>query len=107
MLLAGNPPHEGANPNQAILPELNEDFSQCLAQGVNAAAADDLKKLVRQKVTEANVSDLAVTKDATFEPDVVTLAFSDRVRAFAWVTKPLAGIPLKTAPSTLCGLCIS
>ena len=63
-----------------------------------------MKELVRQKVTEANASDIAVTKDATFEPDVVTLAFSDRVRAFAWVTEPLAGIPLKTAQSTLCGL---
>lgn len=90
VLLASRPEAGSDTPNLAVLPALKTDFEEYLSQPVNAAACDDLKELVRQKIVEANASTEAWSKAATMEADNVTLAFSDRLRACVWVVEALA-----------------
>jgi hypothetical protein len=101
LLLAARPAVDSLTPTIAALPPLVEEFEKYLAQAVNAAAADDLRELVRQQITLANTSTSSVTKDATLEPDNVTLAFSDRLRTFLWLVEPLNATTKEMASNLL------
>jgi hypothetical protein len=56
---------------------------------------------VRQQITLANTSISSVTKDATLEPDNVTLAFSNRLRTFLWLVEPLNATTKEMASNLL------
>ena len=101
LLLAGRPPVGAPNPDVAVLPPLRDEFVAYLGMGQSAAASEDLREMVRQKVVVANAARVAQDKDATFEADNVTLAFSDRVRAFRWVVEQLRIISHTSAKDNL------
>lgn len=89
ILLASLPIEGAVNPGVVTLPQLCPEFEAYLSQSIGAAAADDLRELVRQKLTIANASGQSWDKDVTLEADNITLAFSDRIRTFAWLTDSL------------------
>ena len=82
-------PLEGAPGTAALLPDLKPTFVEYLAQGTSATAADDLRELFRAELSELHGSSLAVNKGVTLEVDNFTLALSDKIRTFGWLTEKL------------------
>jgi hypothetical protein len=101
LLLAGHQPKGGPNPDVAVLPALHPEFDAYLGQGIGAPASDDLRELVRQRLTLSNASNHCWDKDVTLEADNITLAFSDRVRTFAWLVESLRITSFPTAQNLL------
>ena len=65
--------------DQAIVPELLPEFAAYLSKSSSAIASDDLKELVKSRLTVANASAVCLDKDATLEPENITLALSNLV----------------------------
>ncbi|CAB9523035.1 unknown protein [Seminavis robusta] len=84
------------------LPDLKEDFTSYLRSGSSSTAGDDLRELIKARLVMANASDRAVDTSVTFRPDNVTLAFSDRIRTFAWLAVRLLSASHATARTNLC-----
>ena len=101
ILLASKPEADTETPNVAILPELSDEFIKYLGQSGGAAASDDLRELFRTKLAVANTSTQCLEKDVTLEPDNLTLAFSDRVRTFAWLAEKLRTTSFSAAKNQL------
>ena len=97
LLLAGPPAAGGPDAGIAVVPELADPFSQYLQVGTGSAAAEDLRELVRSRITVANSSATALDKDVTWEADNVTLAFSDRIRTFTWLVERASTVALPIA----------
>lgn len=89
LLLAGLPLAEAAQQANMTLPELLEAFIRFLEQGTSSTAADDVKEQFRAVLVLAQNSDLAVNQGVTLEADNLTLAFSDKMRTFAWLIEKL------------------
>jgi hypothetical protein len=101
LLLAGAPLANAAVPDSVALPVLCDEFKAYLAIASSATAGDDLKELIRSKLTIANSSPASIDKDVTLEPDNITLAFSDRLRTFAWLHDKLVSTSHVGAKSML------
>lgn len=101
ILLGGAPLATSTTPDQVVLPELLESFTEYLGKSSSATAGEDLRELVKSQLTVANASDLALDKDVTLEPENITLAFSDRVRTFSWLTEKLVSTSLAGAQGVL------
>ena len=101
LLLGGNPPADSDTPDLAILPQINDDFSEYLRMASGAAAADELKEMARTAVREANASRICISKDVTFDADAVTLAFSDRIRTFQFIGDRLVSLSKTHAQTNL------
>lgn len=105
LLLAASPPAPvgdgAAHQVQAILPELREEFVAYLSVASSATAGDDLKELIRSRLSIANGSLTSIDKDVTLEPDNITLAFSDRLRTFTWLSEKLICTSPAGAKATL------
>ena len=101
LLLAAPPAPGGPDAALAVIPELAEAFTQYLAIGTGSAAAEDLRELVRSRITVANGAETALEKDVTLEADNITLAFSDRIRTFTWLVERASSVSLPIARSCL------
>jgi hypothetical protein len=101
LLLAGTPLEGSVHPERAVLPGLKEEFRAYTTVNSSATAADDLKELVRSRLSIANAAGTAIDKDVTLEPDNITLAFSDRVRTFNWLLDKLVCTKLPIAQASL------
>jgi len=101
LLFGTLPAPDSETPLMAVLPDIKEEFQACLKLSTGAAAADELKEMTRTAVRCANASRICVLKDVTFDPDCVTLAFSDRVRTFSFVADRLVSLTQKHAETNL------
>jgi hypothetical protein len=97
LLLAA--PNPGGD--RAVLPDIKDDFKAYTSVPSSATAADDLKELVRSRLAVANGSDYSIDKDVTLEAENITLAFSDRLRTFTWLSEKLANSSAAGARSSL------
>ena len=88
-LLLAQEPADGDS--HVVLPQLSSTFLTYLAEPTSATAADDLREIVRNRVTILSKSMLSRDKDATWEADNVTVAFSERLKGARWLTEPLPG----------------
>lgn len=100
-LLASRPLPGAPDQDNAVLPVLKQPLLDYLNEHNNATAADDFKELVRNRVAACNASTTCYDKDATFEPEMVTLAYSDRFRAFFWLMERIHATSKVSAHSTL------
>jgi hypothetical protein len=89
LLLAAKPPPGGANPDQMILPDLRDEFKAYLSVPGNAAAGEDLRELIKSRLSLANALDTSLDRDVTLEAENITLAFSDRMRVFGFLSEKL------------------
>ena len=101
ILLAQAPTEGTADMGTMVLPDIVDTFSVYLTQSNGASASEDLRELLRAKITMANTSPSRLEGDVTLEADNGTLAFSDRVRTFAWLVEKLRTTNLKTVQNTL------
>ena len=101
LLLASSPSSVGGATDQAVLPELLPEFAAYLSKSSSAIAADDLKELVKSRLTLANASSVCLDKDATLEPENVTLALSNLVRTFGFLSEKLVSTSYIGAQSSL------
>ena len=85
----------GPSPTVVILPNLKKEFVTYLEESTGAAAADDLKEIVRNRTLAVARSLLASDRDVTFEADLITLAWSDRIRSFSWLAERFTFIQKK------------
>lgn len=98
LLLASAPP---PGTDIATLPDLRDEFKAYVSVSSSATAGDDLRELVRSRLTVANGSHASVDRDVTLEPENITLAFSDRVRCFGWLHEKLISTSHAGAKSSL------
>jgi hypothetical protein len=89
LLLAGAPTADSVHPDHAVLPDLRDEFKAYLTVASSAVAGDDLRELVKSRLSIANGSHISIDKDTTLESDNITLAFSDRVRTFGFLSEKL------------------
>jgi hypothetical protein len=87
--------------DQAILPDLFQEFFSYLAVPSSATAAEDFREAVKSHLNVANASDISLDCDVTLEPENITLAFSDWVRIFAWLYEKLINTSPTVGRSTL------
>ncbi|CAB9530401.1 unknown protein [Seminavis robusta] len=102
ILLAGLPIGDTDDTAAMVLPDLREEFSAYLSMGSSSTAGDDLRELVKARLVLSNASDRAVDSSVTFRPENITLAFSDRIRTFSWLSVRLLSASFTTAQSNLC-----
>ena len=101
ILLGGDPLPPPDGDDLALLPPLKTDFVAYLRMGSGASAADELKELTRTAIRDANSSRISICRDATFDSDAVTLAFSDRLRTFQFLTDRLVTLSKTHAQTNL------
>lgn len=101
LFLASAPPTGSDQPEIAVLPVLREGFSAYLSIPSSATAGDELREQFKSRLSVSNSSHLSVDKDVTLEPENITLAFSDRVRIFCWLSEKLVSTSHPGAKATL------
>jgi hypothetical protein len=98
LFLAGEPT-DGTD--CVIFPELSPDFVKYLGMPNSAIASLELQELFRSRLVLANHSTQSVDKDVTLETGNVTVAFSDRVRTYGFLTDKLVRVTYETARNQL------
>lgn len=101
LLLAAAPAADAAHPDRVVLPDLRDEFKSYLTVASSATAGDDLREIIKSRLTLANNSQTSIDKDVTLEPENITLAFSDRVRTFSWLSERLVSTSHVGAKGTL------
>ena len=101
ILMSALPLAGAAQQDNMVLPELKGPFKEFLNQGTSSIAADDVKEQLRACLTLAQNSALAVNQGVTLEADNLTLAFSDKMRTFAWLVEKLICTSLTAARNQL------
>ena len=101
LLLAAAPAPTDPNPGLVRLPDLHLEFSAYLQVASSASASEDLREMFKARVTVAHESTLSLDRDVTLEVENITLAFSDRVRTFAWLTEKLVSTSFAGAKAVL------
>jgi len=101
LLLGGNPLDDLDSTDLADLPPLKKEFLDYLRMASGVSAADELKELACTAVRESNSSRVCTSKDVTFDEDVITLAFSDRICTFQFVGDRLVSLSKTHAQSSL------
>jgi hypothetical protein len=101
LLLLAGAPRDAAYPDHVALPNLLDDFKAYLSVSSSAVAGDDLRELVKSRLVLANSSQSSIDKDTTLEAENITLAFSDRVRTFGFLSEKLVCTSQAGAKTTL------
>ena len=96
-LLARAPVGAGA---AVVLQELSPKFDEVLRNGSGPTAREELKELTRARITLQRKSKLAHLKATTLEAAHVTLAYSDKVRTFGYLSEKLGTTTLNGARSS-------
>jgi hypothetical protein len=89
LLMAASPDPGSTTPDSMVLPELCDEFKVYISINSSAIAAQDLQELVKSKLRIANASRAAIDKDVTLESANITVAFSDRIRTYAWLDEKM------------------
>ena len=84
-----------------VLPDLIPRFDDVLRNGSGATAREELKELTRARITLQRKSKLAHLKATTLEAAHVTLAYSDKVRTFGYLSEKLGTTTLSGAKNSL------
>ena len=92
IFLAGEPLDPTGMNEYAHLPELLDSFDACLKNSNSAIASDELRELTRTVLELYSRSKYSLDKDTTLHCDVVTGAFSDCIRTFRFLDRPLVGM---------------
>ena len=83
------------------LPALHDGFLACLNKTKPVLAAQALQDLVRARVDQAQLSELALDLDITFDPNAITIAFANAVRSYFWITVALTRLTYEGAKTKL------
>ena len=97
------PSSDSVDLRHVILPSLQSDFKEVLDSPKPQDACVELKQILTGKLGEANISDLAMSRDVTLEPQICTLSLSNCIRSFHWLDVPLVSTN-KGTMETMLGL---
>jgi hypothetical protein len=89
LLLAAKSPPGGGNPDEMMLPDLRDEFKAYLSIPGNASAGEELRELIKSRLSVANALETSLDRDVTLEAENITLAFSDRMRIFGFLSEKL------------------
>jgi hypothetical protein len=89
LLAASPPPGGGGAPDHVVLPDLRDEFKAYLSIPGSATAGEELRELTRSRLSVANSLTTSLDRDVTLEAENITLAFSERIRVFGFLTEKL------------------
>jgi hypothetical protein len=102
LLLAASPlPVGGGAPDHVVLPDLRDEFKAYLSIPGSATAGEELRELTRSRLAVANSLTTSLDRDVTLEAENITLAFSERIRVFGFLTEKLVNTTHTGAKSQL------
>jgi hypothetical protein len=101
LLAASPPPGGGGAPDHVVLPNLHDEFKAYLSIPGSATAGEELRELTRSRLSVANSLTTSLDRDVTLEAENITLAFSERIRVFGFLTEKLVNTTHTGAKSQL------
>jgi hypothetical protein len=72
-----------------VLPDLRDEFKAYLSIPGSATTGEELRELTRSRLSVANSLTTSLDRDVTLEAENITLAFSERIRVFGFLTEKL------------------